>query len=82
MGKDKIGFGLGGCGFLLVFLCFCSMCFWGWHTLIEPGGAISGDEAAPAFGGSCCCLFISFLIAAGGIGFGIKAKKDSAAPPA
>ena len=80
MGKDKIGWGAAGCGFVLFFLCSVSFLFWGFNTWIEPGGAISADEAFPGVLGSCCCGFIALAITAGGAIFALKMKKDAAAP--
>ena len=79
MGKDKLGYGAAGCGLVLVAMCFVSFLFWGFNTWVEPGGAISADEAFPGVLGSCCCGFISLLIAVGGGAMAMSAKKKAAA---
>lgn len=79
MGKGKVGWGVAGCGLILAALCFLGFLFWAFHTWVEPGGAISADEAFPGVLGSCCCGIISAAIAAGGVFFALRAKKD--APP-
>ncbi|HJL20396.1 MAG TPA: hypothetical protein RMH99_32310 [Sandaracinaceae bacterium LLY-WYZ-13_1] len=82
MGKDKMGWGAAGCGLLLVLLCFAGFLFWGFHTWVEPGGAISADEAFPGVLGSCCCGIVSLAIAGAGVFVAMKAKKDAAPPSA
>jgi len=80
VGKDKIGWGMTGCGALLVFVFFISFLFWGFNVWIEPGGAISADEALPGVFGSCCCVFIGMALAGAGVFLALKAKKDAAPP--
>lgn len=58
----------GVAGILFFLLSMLVTLFFGFHTFIDPRGAISGDEAAPGFGAGCCCAFMSFAIAAGGFG--------------
>ena len=79
MGKDKIGWGMTGCGALTAMVFFMSVLFWGFNVFIEPGGAISADEAMPGMLGSCCCVLISLGLAAAGLFLAMKAKKDAAA---
>lgn len=81
MGKDKLGWGAAGCGLILALICFAGFLFTGFHTFVEPGGAISADEAGPFVGVSCCCGFISVLIAGAGIFLAMKAKKEAEQPP-
>lgn len=78
-GGSKVGIALLGCGGILVLLSLLSSAFWGFHTFIDPRGAISGDEAAPGFLGSCCCFFVSMAIAVGGGVAMASAKKKAAA---
>ncbi len=78
MGKDKIGWGMTGCGALIALLCFISFLFWGFNVWIEPGGAISADEAFPGVLSSCCCMLVGLVFAGAGVLVALKAKN---APP-
>ena len=80
-GKATKGWVTAGCGLLLTLSCAASACFW-LVLVIQDSGAIDGEEALPGLLGSCCCASISFLIAAGGIFWAIKLKKQADAPPA
>ena len=80
MGKKQMGMGAAGCGGLLAFLCLVSFCFWAFNVWVEPGGAISADEAFPGVLSSCCCGFISILIAGAGVFLFIKGKNEAQSP--
>jgi hypothetical protein len=53
-----------GCGTLLMILAVFVAAFGAFHVFIDPHGAISADEAAPALVGGLACMFVDFLIVA------------------
>src|SRR6478609_2199181 len=56
-----------GCGGVMLLLAFCVTAFGAFHVFVDRGGAISGDEAMPAFLGGFLCMFVDFVIVAIGI---------------
>lgn len=78
MNDPKVGYGLAGCGCLLALLTAGVGLFGAFHFFIDPRGAISGDEAAPAMG-AFCCTFVGLAMAGAGIFLAMRAQKAAAA---
>jgi hypothetical protein len=72
----KVGYGLAGCGCLLALVTAGVGLFGAFHFFIDPDGAISGDEAAPAMG-AFCCTFVGLALA--GAGIFLATRKPAAA---
>ncbi len=77
--SPKVGYAVTGCGCFLALVAVGVALFGAFHVFIDPRGAISADEAAPALGGGLCCAFPSLIIAGLGVFLAMQAKKKAAA---
>ena len=73
--SKKISFPLIGCGGLLLLSSIMTFLFCAFHVFIDPGGAISDDEALPAMLGGGCCGMSSLLIVGVGIFLFVRSRK-------
>jgi len=76
------GYLVAGCGCLLTLTALAVAAFGAFHVFIDPRGAISADEAAPALGSGVCCALGSVLIFGVGLFVAMQAKKKAAAQAA
>lgn len=76
------GYALSGCGCLLTLAGVLTALFGAFHVFLDQGGAISGDEAAPAMIGGACCTVPSLLLLGGGVFLALRARKAAEAPKA
>ena len=80
--NPTVGYGISACGCLLTLTAAAVGAFGAFHVFLDPRGAISADEAAPALGGGVCCGLLSLLIVVGGVFLAMQAKKKAAAEAA
>ena len=80
MNSPAVGYGISGCGCLLSLIGMAVATFGGYHVFLDPGGRISGDEAAPALLGGSFCSLSSVLIVAVGLVLVLVAKRAQQAP--
>ena len=74
--SKKISLPLLGCGGILLIFSMMSALFGAFHVIIDPGGAVSDDEALPAMLGGGCCSFVSLLLVGVGIFLFIRSRKS------
>ncbi len=77
------GYALSGCGCLLTLAGVLTALFGAFHVFLDQGGAISGEEAAPALIGGACCTVPSLALLGGGVFLALRARKAAEAvePP-
>ena len=78
--NPTVGYAVSGCGCLLTLICMAVAAFGAFHVFLDPRGAISADEAAPALGGGVCCAFPSLIFVGVGIFLAMQAKKATDEP--
>ena len=78
--SKKISFPLIGCGGFLVLLSILTFLFGAFHVFLDPGGAISDDEAIPAMVGGGCCGMSSFVIVIVGVFLLVRSQKSEEKP--
>jgi hypothetical protein len=78
-GNPTPGYAATGCGCLLSLVTAATALFGAFHVVLDPGGAISADEAMPALLGGACCTFPSLAVIGAGVFLVMRAKK--ATPP-